>query len=567
MEENNMHFKKISLTLLSIFILSLASSCNQSKNTGSSTISSSPTPIEYPSLKEAIENTQEYAITLVGREEDPEWFFEIMLDDFYYYDPAGEGYIFLEEDPNYFHAVTKTTHLNQEGNAYYELNVHGRRGPLSLIQNYYSYRLIDIIDRYVDDFTQVDENLWSCSVAQLGSELRNYFQADSLRYSNYFEIEIGEDGKISKFTPYEVSTQGEYKMAKVSIIIPIYNTEKYIKKCLDSVIAQTLEDIEIICVNDGSTDSSLSILEQYSQKDPRITIINKTNSGYGHSMNLGIDSSTGEYIGIVEADDFVNPEMFEELYRLASENQADMVKSDFYYYLDKRSRKAGKIAKNKCFKVFNVKDDNTILKMMPSIWSAIYKREFLKENNIRFLETAGASYQDTSFAFKTLASAGRIVFTDRAYYNYRQDNESSSVQSKGKVYAICDEWEEITKYVNERPEIKKEINDIKLSTQFNAYRWNTMRIDEKYRDEFIEKYSKTFKEYYNNEEIKQGFFKKASKNELKLLLFNKPEYKKLINALALKKDKKAQRQKAFSVRINPSRVSIVLFNKHLVEIG
>lgn len=356
-------------------------------------------------------------------------------------------------------------------------------------------------------------------------------------------------------------------MAKVSIIIPIYNTEKYIKKCLDSVIAQTLEDIEIICVNDGSTDSSLSILEQYSQKDPRITIINKTNSGYGHSMNLGIDSSTGEYIGIVEADDFVNPEMFEELYRLASENQADMVKSDFYYYLDKRSRKAGKIAKNKCFKVFNIKDDNTILKMMPSIWSAIYKREFLKENNIRFLETAGASYQDTSFAFKTLASAGRIVFTDRAYYNYRQDNESSSVQSKGKVYAICDEWEEITKYVNERPEIKKEINDIKLSTQFNAYRWNTMRIDEKYRDEFIEKYSKTFKEYYNNEEIKQGFFKKASKNELKLLLFNKPEYKKLINALALKKDKKAQRQKAFSVRINPSRVSIVLFNKHLVEIG
>ena len=93
-----MHFKKISLTLLSIFILSLASSCNQSKNTGSSTISSSPTPIEYPSLKEAIENTQEYAITMVGREEDPEWFFEIMLDDFYYYDPAGEGYIFLEED-------------------------------------------------------------------------------------------------------------------------------------------------------------------------------------------------------------------------------------------------------------------------------------------------------------------------------------------------------------------------------------------------------------------------------------------------------------------------------------
>ena len=165
------------------------------------------------------------------------------------------------------------------------------------------------------------------------------------------------------------------KVIKVSVIVPVYNVEKYLRQCLESLVNQTLREMEIICVNDGSTDSSPQIIEEYMRKDSRVRMISKENTGYGHSMNLGIDSSTGEYIGIVEADDFVNPEMFEELYRLASENQADMVKSDFYYYLDKRSRKAGKIAKNKCFKVFNVKDDNTILKMMPSIWSAIYKRD------------------------------------------------------------------------------------------------------------------------------------------------------------------------------------------------
>ncbi len=213
-----MTLKKISLTILSIFILSLASGCNQTGTTTSSntgTSSSTPTPIEYPSLSEAMENTQEYAVTMAGREEDKEWYFEIMLDDFYYYDPMGEGYIVLSEDPDYFHAVTKITYVNEDGNAYYELDVHGRRGPLALIENYYSYRLIDILQRYVDDFVQVDENVWSCSVAQLGSELRNYFQADSLRYSNYFEIEIGADGKLARFSPYEVSTQGEYKMMEI----------------------------------------------------------------------------------------------------------------------------------------------------------------------------------------------------------------------------------------------------------------------------------------------------------------------------------------------------------------
>ena len=138
-------------------------------------------------------------------------------------------------------------------------------------------------------------------------------------------------------------------------------------------------------------------------------------------------------------------------------------------------------------KVFSVKDDCRILKMMPTIWTAIYKREFLSENEIRFLETDGASYQDTSFAFKTLSAAKRLVFTNKAYLYYRTDNANSSVKSKGKVFAICDEWNEISRFIDERPEIKKIVNDIKLTTQYNAYMWNAIRIDESFHEELLDK--------------------------------------------------------------------------------
>lgn len=355
---------------------------------------------------------------------------------------------------------------------------------------------------------------------------------------------------------------------KVSVLVPIYNVETYLKQCLDSLINQTLKDIEFICINDGSTDSSAQILLEYSAKDNRIKVINKENSGYGATMNIGLNAASGEYIGIVEPDDYVDKNMFEDLYNIANNNSLDVVKSDFYFYTgtNNRARKAGKIKKQNTGKVMSVKDDLSILKIMPSIWSAIYKKDFLQENAIRFLETPGASYQDTSFAFKSLAAAKRLMFTDKAYLYYRQDNENSSVKSKSKVYAICSEWEEISEFINKRPELKEIVNDALICNQFNAYRWNVLRIADNYKEEFIEKYSQTFKAYLENGEINKNFYKKDNKKELDLLLNNKAEYLKYIDKLSIKQKAKEQRQKLFSVRINASRVSVVLFGKHLVEI-
>ena len=113
----------------------------------------------------------------------------------------------------------------------------------------------------------------------------------------------------------------------------MFNQEKYIVECLSSVLRQTLKDIEIIVVNDGSTDNSLALVKEFAQQDDRIVVIDKPNSGYGHSMNVGMDRASGEYIGIVETDDYVDEEMFAALYNAAKQNgDADVVKSDFYRF-------------------------------------------------------------------------------------------------------------------------------------------------------------------------------------------------------------------------------------------
>ena len=122
------------------------------------------------------------------------------------------------------------------------------------------------------------------------------------------------------------------KQPSVSILVPCYNVEKYLNQCLDSIVNQTLKDIEIICINDGSTDSTLDIIKSYADKDKRVKIIDKPNEGYGKSMNRGLDAATGEYVGIVESDDWVDTDMFKKLYDIASKNDADIVKSDFYVY-------------------------------------------------------------------------------------------------------------------------------------------------------------------------------------------------------------------------------------------
>lgn len=355
----------------------------------------------------------------------------------------------------------------------------------------------------------------------------------------------------------------------VSIIVPVYNVAPYLRECLDSLVNQTLPDLEFICVNDGSTDSSCQILQEYSVKDKRIKIINKQNSGYGHSMNVGIEHSKGEYIGIIEADDFCEPDMFETLYSLTQNDSIDIVKSDWYVYWSKNNKniKAGQIARFPGNRVINANTHIELMTIQPSIWSAIYRRDFLLENDIHFLETPGASYQDVSFYLKSLIMAKSIKIHHKAFVHYRQDNPTSSCNSKDKVYCICDEYNEMEKYIMQHPETIKPFMEFIYTLQYDAYLWNLKRINEIYVKDFIKRYQKDFKRIYENGYCKNSFFKRIHKKEFMLLLENTDKFYELCKKQKRKEKFKKFRQNLISIKISPSRISVVLFGKQIVDIG
>lgn len=273
-------------------------------------------------------------------------------------------------------------------------------------------------------------------------------------------------------------------MTKVSVLVPIYNVEQYLPECLDSLCAQTLKNIEIICINDGSTDASGAILDEYAKNNSNIVVINKKNSGYGDSMNRGLEAATGEYIGIVESDDYIDANGFEKLYELAKKTDADIVKANYYYHSDDKDEIHEVVKNQKLNKAITISDDYSILIEEPGIWSAIYRRDFLNDNKIRFRTTPGASYQDTGFFFKTACAAKKIVYTKNAYLHYRTDNANSSVKSLEKVNYVVEEYAEIEKYL-EKCDISDVVKYTIQAAKFGAFHWNLQRLPKDLAQEFI----------------------------------------------------------------------------------
>ena len=355
-------------------------------------------------------------------------------------------------------------------------------------------------------------------------------------------------------------------MAKISVVVPVYNVEKYLKECINSIINQTLEDIEIICVNDGSTDSSLEILNDYAKKDSRIIVINKSNSVYGHTMNMGLNAASGEYIGIIESDDFADKNMFEDLYKLAKEYDADIVKGDWYNYWSKNkfARKNNRISSAKTLKLTNSKQDKSLLRINPSVWSAIYKKEFLNKYNIRFLETPGASYQDLAFSFKVFALAEKVILTDKAYLYYRQDNMNSSVKSKTKVYCVCDEYEEIDRFLEEYPDLKFEFKVQEEINRYNGYVSSVLRIDDSVKPEFVKVFSDHFKEEYNTGLLGNEFFKKINKKEFMTLINNPEKYIKVLKSIEKRRKFNQIRKNILSIHFRNGKLNLTLFGKEVI---
>lgn len=293
----------------------------------------------------------------------------------------------------------------------------------------------------------------------------------------------------------------------LSIVIPVYNTEKYLIQCLDSILQQNIDGLEIICVNDGSRDSSLEILQTYKEKNKCINVINKNNSGYGDTVNQGIKKANGRYIGIVESDDFVAEEGLNDLVRLALDHNADIVKGNYYnFFSDDRKEYFDNLREIPKYQIIDSKEYKQLFFIAPSIWSGIYKKDFLEEKGIDFLKTSGAAYQDTSFAFKVWSCAKRVVLTDKAIINYRQDNNFSSSNIEKNIFAIRGEYQEINKFIKEKGDMW--LYPVMAKAQFISYAWNANRLNTHNQMKFWLAVSSDFKELMYNGFVSEMYFNK-----------------------------------------------------------
>lgn len=229
-------------------------------------------------------------------------------------------------------------------------------------------------------------------------------------------------------------------MIKVSVIVPAYNVENYIEKCLESLVNQTLEEIEIIVVNDGSTDNTKQKIEEFLAKYPeKIKYLEKENGGLSDARNFGIPYAEGKYIGFVDSDDYVEKDMFEEMYKKAEQENSDMVECDFIWeHPDKQKIDTGKIYGNK---------KDALMYARVVAWNKLIKRETLEKANIKFPK--GLRYEDTEFFYKLLPSLNKISFVKKPMVHYIQRGNSIVNTQNERVKEIFEIWENVFKFYKE----------------------------------------------------------------------------------------------------------------------
>lgn len=322
-------------------------------------------------------------------------------------------------------------------------------------------------------------------------------------------------------------------MAKVSVIIPVYNVEKYLRECLTSVCNQTFRDLEIICINDGATDNSLKILEEFALKDSRIHIITQINQGLSGARNTGLKTATGNYIAFIDSDDYVSENFIETLYNKAISEDADISACCVTYLEDGKFIKDNHINKQ-TFKtqkeVFNSIEDKISFMGSVVVWNKLYKTELLRNAELEFVK--GCKFEDTYFTFLAIAFANKITVNDSAEYIYRINNSSimANVYESEKLFDII----KIMDYLG--AEVEKKVNSNQLDSTYKKiydsyvigilYSWYK-KISKKYLKEFQIQIIQRLKniETTNNEYID----KKTRRRLNKILNSQKPIFKRLFN--------------------------------------
>lgn len=302
------------------------------------------------------------------------------------------------------------------------------------------------------------------------------------------------------------------EQALVSVVVPIYKVESYLRQCVDSILGQTLRNIEVILVDDGSPDNCPAIVDEYAARDSRVVAIHQPNGGYGKAVNTGIARATAPYIGIIESDDWIEPTMYEKLYTRAKETGAELTRCTFWYY--NSQKKAGR--QNKLYShpkadfskapdgVFSLQEWDVIHTLHPSIWACLYEASLLK--SVPFIESVG-SYQDVPFFFEVTAKAKGISIVKEPLVHYRMEpNQGSSMKDTGKrqlTYLDMAEatWEIMKKY--NLTETMKEVCYYRITT---SHLWRMANIQSQFRREYFDRVHELFRPIMNDPAFEWKYF-------------------------------------------------------------
>lgn len=307
-------------------------------------------------------------------------------------------------------------------------------------------------------------------------------------------------------------------MPKLSIIIPVYNVEKYLPKCLGSILEQPFKDLEVICVNDGSTDDSLDVLQKIKKNDDRVVIIDKKNEGSGIARNIGLSTAQGEYVYFIDSDDWLEDDVLARIIAKADELQTDiLVFGGLSYYNGKGQNGAyskNKLPKKYFGKVVSAKDiKKDIFKFPSTAWTKLYRRSFLIKNEIKFQNIRAG--QDQLPFFHSMITAERIAILPENIYCYQKNREGSVTSVKKKksfspIYVFYGIEEML-----EKTGMKEEYRNIFVNKYFSKATSWLGKFDKDLKPQYFEEYSKLLKHVqekyglYKNfhPEITDGYWK------------------------------------------------------------
>ncbi len=282
-------------------------------------------------------------------------------------------------------------------------------------------------------------------------------------------MQINNTQKLITLNNYISFKQDSKSKVKVSVILPIYNQEKYLDKALNSLEKQSLKDAEFICINDGSTDNSLNILQTHAKKDSRIKIINQKNQGTGRSRNNGLKVAIGEYIAFLDPDDWLEKDALESLYNKSKNQNCDMVIFNFRRLDDKGKYLSQFDLKKRFQKYYNIREEENFTwrnikprvlgGTYPVAWNKFYKTDFVKQNKLHFAKSNLA--EDHVFVFGATLNAKNIGYLDKCLYNYVVHDNSATKERSDKylcIFRSIDSVINMIKKLGLSEELKKEIN-------------------------------------------------------------------------------------------------------------